>query len=191
MNVTLLLVVLLLWQSVNALSDTFGSNPQHEFGDIWSQTTTKEVIPFWKLDGETTIYEDFVRLTPDRQSKRGLITNTKVTQFQNWEIIYKIKIHGNGFIGADGLAFWYTSSPQRLGSLFGATEDFSGLGLVIDTYDNDGTGDHPHMMILLNDGTKHYEHNHNQDNQGSGMDYGGCLLPVSYTHLTLPTKRIV
>ena len=40
--------------------------------------------------------------------------------------------------GADGMAFWYTSSTLELGPVFGANNYFDGLGIFFDTYDNDG-----------------------------------------------------
>ena len=38
------------------------------------------------------------------------------------------------------MAFWYTKETSRLdGGFFGFTDQFTGLGIVIDTYDNDNT----------------------------------------------------
>eukprot|EP01121_Diplochlamys_sp_Union-15-3_P001151 TRINITY_DN11008_c0_g1_i2.p1 TRINITY_DN11008_c0_g1~~TRINITY_DN11008_c0_g1_i2.p1 ORF type:complete len:352 (-),score=54.69 TRINITY_DN11008_c0_g1_i2:25-1080(-) len=103
-----------------------------------------------------------------------------VNRFQNWEAIIKFHINGKGALGADGLAFWYTQIPQQLGNFFGGREDFTGLGAVIDTYDNDGSGHHPRLMVLINDGTKHYQHDHNTDQQKQtgGMELGGCFIPA-------------
>ena len=35
-------------------------------------------VPFWKFGGNTVITSNFVRLTPDRQSKKGTLWNTYV-----------------------------------------------------------------------------------------------------------------
>ena len=34
-------------------------------------------IPDWDIMGHTVVADDFIRLTPDRQSKRGALWNTK------------------------------------------------------------------------------------------------------------------
>ena len=93
-------------------------------------------------------------------------------------------------MGADGLAFWLAREVNVLGSFFGFVEQFNGIGVIVDTYDNDGsgtiffflpslflfsfffffpliiflyfyrTGQHPSVALLQNDGTKKYEHSH-------------------------------
>ena len=35
-------------------------------------------IPFWEFGGSTVVTSSYVRLTPDRQSKRGVLWNTVV-----------------------------------------------------------------------------------------------------------------
>lgn len=54
-------------------------------------------------------------------------------------MIYSVSIHGKGRLGADGIAFWYQERPNTIGNFFGNTEHFNGLGIILDTYDNDGT----------------------------------------------------
>ena len=36
-------------------------------------------IPFWSFGGSTVVSSNYVRLTPDRQSKKGSIWNTYVS----------------------------------------------------------------------------------------------------------------
>ena len=36
-------------------------------------------IPFWTFSGSTVITSNYVRLTPDRQSKKGILWNTYVS----------------------------------------------------------------------------------------------------------------
>ena len=42
-----------------------------------------------------------------------------------------------GRIGADGLAFWYVRENNQLGGVFGSKNEWDGLGVFFDTYDND------------------------------------------------------
>lgn len=74
----------------------------------------------------------------------AVVVNTyfslKPNRFSNWEATFSFHIHGVSLMGADGLAFWYTKETSRLdGGFFGFTDQFTGLGIVIDTYDNDNT----------------------------------------------------
>ena len=36
-------------------------------------------VPFWEFGGSTVVTSSYVRLTPDRQSKRGVLWNTVVS----------------------------------------------------------------------------------------------------------------
>ena len=63
---------------------------------------------------------------------------------------FQFRINGVSKVGADGLAFWYTSQkPNSTGPLFGNEQLFDGLGIIIDTYDNDGKGVHPYTFGLM------------------------------------------
>jgi hypothetical protein len=43
-----------------------------------------------------------------------------------------------GRFGAEGIAFWYTRDSAQLGPVFGSRNAWDGLGVLFDTYDNDG-----------------------------------------------------
>ena len=56
----------------------------------------------------------------------------------NWELEFSLKIHGRGKLGADGMAIWYIQEvPQQGGSVFGAPNNWRGLGIFFDSFDND------------------------------------------------------
>ncbi len=40
------------------------------------------------------VNENFVRLTPDRQSKRGAVWNTEILSWRNWEIFIRFNVNG-------------------------------------------------------------------------------------------------
>eukprot|EP00008_Paramoeba_atlantica_P014363 CAMPEP_0201491984 /NCGR_PEP_ID=MMETSP0151_2-20130828/32002_1 /ASSEMBLY_ACC=CAM_ASM_000257 /TAXON_ID=200890 /ORGANISM="Paramoeba atlantica, Strain 621/1 / CCAP 1560/9" /LENGTH=461 /DNA_ID=CAMNT_0047878623 /DNA_START=57 /DNA_END=1442 /DNA_ORIENTATION=- len=182
-------------------SDEFGRNPQHDFGSV-SGRQVNPVLPFWTMLGDAFANEDFVRLTPDRQSKSGAIWNSQRLIWKNWEIMIKFNVNGVGSVGADGFAFWLAREVNILGNFFGYQERFTGIGVVIDTYDNDGTGMHPLITVLQNDGRKTYDHHHEGGKHvASDMELGHCgarlrnlrtptLLKVKYEKqtLTIETK---
>lgn len=86
-----------------------------------------------------------------------------------------------------------------LGKFFGFVENFHGIGVVVDTYDNDGTGlkfefivntfslkmaslgQHPMINLLRNTGEKAYEHHHEGgQHHGGDMELGKMfsLIPL-------------
>ncbi|ELR23433.1 uncharacterized protein ACA1_070410 [Acanthamoeba castellanii str. Neff] len=139
-------------------------------------------LPFWSMQGNAQVTENFVRLAEDRQNKRGSLWNVVPNMFANWEVTFSFRIHGVSTYGADGLAFWYTEKIDKAGSLFGNDEYFKGIGIVVDTYDNDGAGVHPYVMLLQNDGTKKFnpEHEHgvHKEHDEGELELGGCTLHV-------------
>lgn len=57
------------------------------------------------------------------------------------------------------------------GPVFGAGDQWRGLGVFFDSFDNDGKGNNPYIMAMLNDGTKQYDH----QTDGSNQQLAGCL----------------
>ncbi len=51
--------------------------------------------------------------------------------------------------------FWVIQDPQE-GDVFGGPNNWKGLGIFVDTYDNDGQKDNPVITVWNNDGTKTY-----------------------------------
>ncbi|XP_017486417.1 PREDICTED: VIP36-like protein [Rhagoletis zephyria] len=127
---------------------------------------------FWDIFGNVIITPEYVRLTSDLQGRSGGIFNTIPVKANHWEVHLHFKIHGSGskFFG-DGMAFWYLNEPLKPGSVFGASDYFSGFALIIDTYFNSQKNHqkqrHKHPMIALmpNNGSLSYSH----DKDGFGV----------------------
>ena len=43
--------------------------------------------------------------------------------------------------------------------IYGARDKWNGLGIILDSFDNNSKGDNPIIMMHVNDGTKNYNHN--------------------------------
>lgn len=85
-------------------------------------------IPKWTTGGNgLDLNENFIRLTPDRQSRKGYLwSNTKLEGRDEWSATLRFRVSGQGkrFFG-DGLAFFATQHPYyREGSLHGFTDVF-------------------------------------------------------------------
>lgn len=70
----------------------------------------------------------------------------------------RLRITGRMKTGADGMAFWFTEEKASGGSTFGGPERWRGLGLFLDSFDNDGQQDNPQIQVVMNDGTTSYNH---------------------------------
>lgn len=128
-------------------------------------------VPFWEYEGNAIASEEMVRITPSLRSKKGAIWTKQKTNFENWEVELVFRVTGRGRLGADGLAFWFTEQRMPEGPVFGAGDLWKGLGIFFDSFDNDGKGNNPYIMAMVNDGTKPYDH----QNDGSTQQLNGCI----------------
>eukprot|EP00002_Diphylleia_rotans_P030175 TRINITY_DN6191_c0_g1_i1.p1 TRINITY_DN6191_c0_g1~~TRINITY_DN6191_c0_g1_i1.p1 ORF type:complete len:518 (-),score=121.69 TRINITY_DN6191_c0_g1_i1:48-1601(-) len=141
-------------------------------------------IPFWDFGGSALVNEEYVRLTPSIMGRYGWIWNKRPSLMEAWEIVVTFRIHGDPDVGADGMAIWYTKESRRDGNTFGNQDGFVGLGIFIDTYDNDGKHDSPSITAIINDGTKKYS----VETDGLGQGIGRCLSYVRNSHNPMKIK---
>ncbi|XP_060528717.1 vesicular integral-membrane protein VIP36 [Cylas formicarius] len=131
-------------------------------------------IPFWKFLGNVIITPNYIRLTPDLQSKRGAIWNSVPVSAFNWEIQIQFSVHGKGKdLFGDGFAFWYTKDRLIEGPVFGSKDNFTGLAIIADTYSNHNgphNHQHPYISAMVNDGSWQYDH----DRDGTHTQIAGC-----------------
>ena len=55
-------------------------------------------------------------------------------------------------------ALWYTESKGVEGPVFGSNDQWNGLGIFFDSFDNDNKHNNPFIMAMLNDGSLSYAH---------------------------------
>lgn len=67
-------------------------------------------------------------------------------------MLLEFDIHNTVSPGADGIGFWYSKHAMKTGSLYGQAEDFDGIGVVFDTYDNNVNGDGPSVVAVRGHG---------------------------------------
>jgi lectin, mannose-binding 2 len=71
------------------------------------------------------------------------------------------------------MALWLTKERAQTGTVFGFTDNFEGLGILIDTYKNGRTGvTFPYVMAMIGDGKTSYDF----ANDGKANDVGGCSV---------------
>lgn len=114
-------------------------------------------IPHFTFGGDTSVYKNFVRLTPDRPSHRGWVRSDLPIGRSVASIVAEFRLSGRGQdLFGDGAALWLTKDALTgHGPIHGVVTDFVGLGLVIDTFRNtDNTRRHFDIAVLWNDGTR-------------------------------------
>mmetsp|Transcript_14555 Transcript_14555/g.45058 ORF Transcript_14555/g.45058 Transcript_14555/m.45058 type:complete len:430 (+) Transcript_14555:67-1356(+) len=129
----------------------------------------------WRASGSAAVHANFVRLTPDRQSKRGALWATAAAGVDEVSATLKFRISGQGkkYYG-DGLALWLTDArAHRAGDFHGSAETFRGVGVVFDTFKNAETLSlHKDVAVVVNDGTR--------DAEALLADASGCAGDVRY-----------
>ena len=102
--------------------------------------------------GSAAVHSHFVRLTPDRQSKKGAVWASTSVGVSELSATLKFRISGQGkkYFG-DGMALWLTDSRSyRAGDFHGSTEKFKGLGIIFDTFKNaELLSLHPRLLLRL------------------------------------------
>eukprot|EP00008_Paramoeba_atlantica_P002407 CAMPEP_0201505100 /NCGR_PEP_ID=MMETSP0151_2-20130828/85579_1 /ASSEMBLY_ACC=CAM_ASM_000257 /TAXON_ID=200890 /ORGANISM="Paramoeba atlantica, Strain 621/1 / CCAP 1560/9" /LENGTH=331 /DNA_ID=CAMNT_0047898921 /DNA_START=33 /DNA_END=1028 /DNA_ORIENTATION=- len=149
--------------------------PQYSFYPPFSIDRNVEVKNF-DYGGSTMIFEDSIRLTPDAPDRRGFLWGQNPILLERWEAIFALKITGKGRIFGDGMGFWWTKSRMKSGPIFGNENMWEGLGILIDTYDNNYDGKHPYLSAFWNDGTKLWDH----DNDGGEFATVGCKIKPNF-----------
>jgi len=116
------------------------------------------------------IFQNYLRLTDNIPNKKGYIWNRHPVDTPFWEVELSFQISGSSGIGGDGIAFWYTKDRSQEGPVFGSRNNWIGLGVFIDTYDNNNNGDNPRISIAANDGSIAYD----PESDGQNIELAGC-----------------
>jgi len=128
-------------------------------------------VPFFEYSGNAIASEESVRITPSLRSQKGMIWSKQPTSFDWWEVEIQFRVTGRGRVGADGLAFWYSLNKGFEGPVFGSSDQWNGLGVFFDSFDNDNKHNNPYIMAMVNDGLQSYDH----QNDGTTQQLAGCL----------------
>ncbi|KAJ1471650.1 legume-like lectin family-domain-containing protein [Baffinella frigidus] len=128
----------------------------------------------WDFLGSAVVTDHFVRLTPTEGGNEGALWSKARMPFKEWQVVMEFKIAGQRYLGGDGMVLWFTEGSQVFGGTFGNQQDFKGLGIVFDTYDNDGKRDNPSILAISSDGTLRF--NHDEDGSQERLPGGTCKI---------------
>jgi mannose-binding lectin 2 len=114
----------------------------------------------WRTSGSAVVHTNFVRLTPDRQSKKGAVWSASSLGVVELSATIKFRISGQGkkYFG-DGMALWLTDvRSYRAGDFHGVAEEFRGVGVIFDTFKNVETVSlHKDITVVINEGSSDAE----------------------------------
>ncbi|XP_037340631.2 lectin, mannose-binding 2-like a [Pungitius pungitius] len=144
----------------------------------------------WELMGDAMVTTDQLRLTADKQSRQGAVWSRLPCHLTDWEMQVHFKIHGQGKknLNGDGLAIWYTKERGQKGPVFGNKDNFTGLGVFVDTYPNEEKQLEaqkkrytprtqrifPFVLAMVGNGSVSYDH----ERDGRPTELGGCNAMV-------------
>ncbi|KAL2099639.1 hypothetical protein ACEWY4_004033 [Coilia grayii] len=178
-DVYLLIVSILLrsiYAEIVAGSSTGGDTPHRRFeykysfkGPHLSQSDGS--VPFWAHTGNAIPSSDQIRITPSLRSQKGSVWTKNTMKFEHWEAEVTFRVSGRGRMGADGLAVWYTAGQGLTGPVYGAADQWNGIGIFFDSFDNDGKKNNPAVIVVGNNGNLVYDH----QNDGTTQSLGTCL----------------
>jgi mannose-binding lectin 2 len=129
---------------------------------------------YYDYGGSTFIKSDsFIRLTSDVSDQRGWLVSKLPSLPESFQIEFDFQIHGQGnTIYGDGMAFWiFNERNTEEGPVFGLKDYFKGIGILFDTYKNDGPGKvFPYVMLMEGDGQTTYD----KDHDGAANEIVAC-----------------
>ncbi|KAI8815562.1 concanavalin A-like lectin/glucanase domain-containing protein [Fimicolochytrium jonesii] len=109
-------------------------------------------VPYFKESGSTILSHDYIRLTPSVPESHGSIWAVKPNPHPEWQVEFSFHIYGRGYMGGEGMAFWYTKQPMDIGPFYGGKDKFEGLGIIFDTADQHESRYTPYIYAVLNNG---------------------------------------
>lgn len=161
---------------VAAVAEETGGEGDGQQGFVLQEHSLQSPFPVnmasWEAGYATVVLDDMVRLTPAKPSRRGSLWNLQPLHARDWEISLTFRVHGPKSPGADGMALWYVSEPSLTGPTYGGPEHFKGLGIILDTFDNDGKRDNPKIQVVYStDGTIPYD----MATDGQQLELASCI----------------
>lgn len=132
---------------------------------------------YYNIGGSAVLTNKGVRLTPAVSGRTGWMWNEYPIESENFEVEMKFEIFSKPHYGGDGFGIFfvegntdpsfYTDPTAINGSVMGMNENFKGVGVIIDVYDNDGRRNNPAIFAIKNLDGKQFQFRPDQDFEGS------------------------
>ncbi|KAJ3024260.1 hypothetical protein HKX48_003085 [Thoreauomyces humboldtii] len=149
-------------------------------------------IPYFEEIGHTILTPDYVRLTASVPDNSGAIWTKAPNPHKEWQVEFSFSVYGRGYMGGEGLAFWYTKDKMPIGPMYGSGDKWNGLAVVFDTGDQQENRYTPYIYGQMNTGSEEMAHRRDYlttSMAGCFRDYRNTPAPVwariTYANQTL------
>lgn len=170
----LLLLLAGVFGSISAQSIVLGYSPNHSLKAPFEGAQLGRFV----TSGDIEYTPKAIRLGHHRPSSKAAIWGRHPNSFPEWQVTMSFRIEGDKVGGgSDGLAFWYARNAGQSGPVYGGPNRWTGLGVFVDGWDNDGKGNNPAIMGSLSNGDVDW----NMERDGEGQYFGGCIRNIRNT----------
>lgn len=131
--------------------------PKHGIQSPYLDRTTLK-LENWDLSGDIIVQNGYhISLTSDGKHQSGNMFLKTPLNAESFEMELTFHIHGSAPLKADGFAIWFVANPLPLGDVFGAQNNFKGLGIFIDTFRNGKDGEFPFVSAQYSPSVLFYD----------------------------------
>ncbi|KAF9529806.1 ERGIC53, mannose lectin, ER-golgi intermediate compartment [Crepidotus variabilis] len=193
---TLALVVSTLFSGVVVAADEKGKLGNNTIDRTLQLRTHSLYAPYidqdlqnrwWDFGADSYVNTNkHIRLTRNVPSQMGWLWSRLAITVTNFVIEVEFKVSGDSsHLFGDGLAMWLTSERAEPGPVFGNKDEFTGLGILLDTYANARHSySFPRIVGVLGDGKTKY----NFGNDGDDQAIGACSANFRRTNVVTKLK---
>jgi mannose-binding lectin 2 len=142
---------------------------------------------WWDFGADSYVNTNkYIRLTRNKPSQMGWLWSRLAVTPSNFIIEVEFKISGDSsHLYGDGLAMWLTKDRAVEGPVFGSKDEFTGLGIFLDTYANERHSySFPRIVGVLGDGKTKYDFG----NDGDAQAIGACSANFRRTNVATKLK---
>ncbi|OBA21469.1 concanavalin A-like lectin/glucanase [Metschnikowia bicuspidata var. bicuspidata NRRL YB-4993] len=162
--------------------------PEHAISSPYLDQHTLKLAN-WDLEGDVVVQNgQHISLTSDHKHQASRMFLKAPVEAESFEMELTFHIHSEEKLLPDGMAVWFTADPLPLGDVFGVQNNFKGLGIFMDTFQNGRRGGFPLVNAQYSSSSLFY------DKHTDGMDsmIASCLpKPIVNPALGKTRMRIV
>ncbi|GMT15717.1 hypothetical protein PFISCL1PPCAC_7014, partial [Pristionchus fissidentatus] len=125
-----------------------------------------QFLRHWDVQGKVTSTNDEIRLTPAIRGVTGAIWSKTRLDMKAFGLEMDFRLTSNDGLHAGRAAIWLVDRPTN-GAAYGASSNFKGIGIVLDTFQSREPGASPFIGIIASDGTTVYSN-------GEDITLGRC-----------------
>jgi len=150
------------------------------------------IIPNWEYHGNAIPSDDMIRLVPSVPNRFGSIWSLISNQYDEWQVVFSIRISGRSVTGSQGLALFYTDHQLNVDTFYGGEHSWNGLAIIFDTLNLDKNSPIPTISVLYNDGNTVVQSQKDYDNLKKSAcvaDFRNSPVPI-YVRVTYLNKHL-